>query len=278
MATVTITEILGGDNIAASRIVINNNFTLLQNAINTLETRLNTSYVPGGSLNVGDAQILKYNRPVTQTIFLVQASAQIDGNLSLGTPTNNATLGITGFLTVSEDLTVADDVTFSNTGSNNVFTNNLSTIVNDSKADLQWYSVGTKNPIVATQSLGAPYVLPITTATRVLHLSVAAFTGVGPTNIDTFQLPSVASVNNGQIVTLVFDDNTAAAGTFELDNTVNFDPAFDNSVLTTPNGNIVLNNTLPSDTDARFKGIWIDLMAGANGWKVIGAHVDALYI
>ena len=56
MATVTITEILGGDNIAASRIVLNNNFTLLQNAINTLETRLNTSYVPGGSLNVGDVQ------------------------------------------------------------------------------------------------------------------------------------------------------------------------------------------------------------------------------
>ena len=116
MATVTITEILGGDNIAASRIVLNNNFSLLQNAINTIETRLNTSYVPGGSLNVGDVQVLKYNRAVTQNIFLLQASGQIDGNLSLGTPTNNSTLGVTGFLTVSQDLTVNRIVGFTNYG------------------------------------------------------------------------------------------------------------------------------------------------------------------
>jgi len=69
MATITITEILGGDNIAASRVVLNNNFTLLQNAINTLETRLNTSYVPGGSLNVGDVQVLKYTRAITTNNF-----------------------------------------------------------------------------------------------------------------------------------------------------------------------------------------------------------------
>ena len=275
MATVTITEILGGDNIAASRIVINNNFTLLQNAINTLETRLNTSYVPGGSLNVGDAQILKYNRPVTQNIFLVQASAQIDGNLSLGTPTNNATLGITGFLTVSQDLTVADDVTFSNTGSNNVFTNNLPTVADDAYAETQHYAAGTKNPQVLTQSLTGPsYVLPITTATRVLHLNVAAYTGVGPTNIDTFQMPSVASVRPGQIVTIVFDTVAGAAGTFDIDNSVNFDPAFTNAAL----GNNIVFNTSFVATSNKFRGIWIDLVAGTNGWKVIGAHSDVNYI
>jgi hypothetical protein len=284
MATVTITEILGGDNIAASRIVINNNFTLLQNAINTLETRLNTSYVPGGSLNVGDAQILKYNRPVTQNIFLVQASAQIDGNLSLGTPTNNATLGITGFLTVSEDLTVADDVTFSNTGSNNVFTNNLSTVTNDSDADTQLYSVTAKNPVFLSQSAT---LLPITVNTRVLYLNVAAYTGVAPNNVAAWTLPAVGSANvvNGQKVIIRFDNAFSAAGTagtvFELDNTTNFDPAFNNAAVTTTSGNIELNSNINPDVttgDERFKGIWIELVAASTGWRVVGAHTDVLYI
>jgi hypothetical protein len=286
MATVTITEILGGDNIAASRIVINNNFTLLQNAINTLETRLNTSYVPGGSLNVGDAQILKYNRPVTQNIFLVQASAQIDGNLSLGTPTNNATLGITGFLTVSEDLTVADDVTFSNTGSNNFFTNNLSTVTNDSEADLQLYGiVSGKNPVFASQTAT---ILPITPNTRVLYLDVSAYTGIAPNNVDAWTLPSVASVTNGQKVIIRFNNAFSAAGTstalFELNNLTNFDPAFNNATLlaagSTASGNIVLNTTVAPDAtsaDQRFKGIWIELVAASTGWRVIGSHPDVTF-
>lgn len=278
MATVTITEILGGDNIAASRIVINNNFTLLQNAINTLETRLNTSYVPGGSLNVGDAQILKYNRPVTQNIFLVQASAQIDGNLSLGTPTNNATLGITGFLTISEDATIAKDVTFSNTGSNNVFTNNLSTVTDDSDADAQLYGVTAKNPSFLSQSAT---ILPITTNTRVLYLNVAAYTGVAPNINTSWTLPAVGSANvvNGQKVIVRFDNAFSAAGAvFELDNSVNFDPAFDNTAI---GGNIQLNTTISSDlatSDARFKGIWIELAAASTGWRVIGAHPDVTFI
>jgi hypothetical protein len=283
MATVTITEILGGDNIAASRIVINNNFSLLQNAINTLETRLNTSYVPGGSLNVGDAQILKYNRNITTNIFLVQASAQIDGNLSLGTPTNNATLGITGFLTVSEDLTVADDVIFSNNGNNNVFTNSLSTSTNDSDSDLQLYGiVSGKNPVFLSQSSS---VLPITQNTRVLYLNVAAYTGSVPNNISAWSLPAVGSANvaNGQKVIIRFDNAFSAAGTattdFELDNLTNFDPAFDNAAL--GGNNIKLNTTITPDvtnSDERFKGIWIELVAASTGWRVIGAHTDVTYI
>jgi hypothetical protein len=278
MATVTITEILGGDNIAASRIVINNNFTLLQNAINTLETRLNTSYVPGGSLNVGDAQILKYNRSISQTIFLLQASGQIDGNLGLGTPTFNAQLSVTGDISVSNFLGIEESVGFNNNSGTSTFNNYLSTEINDSLSDLQWYTAGTKNPVVLTQSLSGPaYQLPITGNTKVLHLDITAYTGVGPTNIDTFSLPPVSSVRNGQIITLVFDTQSGAPGTFELDNSTNFATPFSNATL---GYNIKLNNTIVSDIagDDRFLGIWIDLMAGSTGWKVIGAHPDVLYI
>ena len=261
MATVTITEILGGDNIAASRIVINNNFTILQNAVNTLETRLNTSYVPGGSLNIGDVQILKYNRAVTQNIFLLQGSGQIDGNLSLGTPTNAATLNITGLIQASQSLTVNEAVTFNNVPGTQAFVNSLQTITNDSHADEQWYPIATtKNPIVLTQSLLAPYVLPVTTSTSVLYLDVTAYTGVGPTNINIFQMPSVTAANDGQIVTLAFTGLSGANGTFEIDNSVNIDPAFNNAAI---GANIIFNNTIAnSSTDARFSGIWLTLVAG----------------
>jgi len=269
MATVTITEILGGDNIAASRIVLNNNFTLLQNAINTLETRLNTSYVPGGSLNVGDVQILKYNRAVTQNIFLLQASGQIDGNLSLGTPTNNATLGITGFVTVSEDLTVDENVDFVNVSGSAVFTNNLQNVEDDSYAHSQWYAATTKSPVVNVQTVLG--ILPVTTSTRVMHLVVSSV--VTPNEI--LVLPNPATLTQGQIFTLVFDTQSLSNLQYEIDNTTNWDPAFSNATL---GANIILNNTFNSLTNARFKGIWIDIAVGANGYKVIGAHTDALYI
>lgn len=270
MATVTITDILGGDNIAASRIVINNNFTLLQNAINTLETRLNTSYVPGGSLNVGDIQVLRYNRVITTNIVLVQASAQIDGNLSVGTPTNNATLGVTGFLTVSDDLTVADNVTFSNTGSINLFNNNLRTITDDGYADLQFNGITLKNPVFTSSAIT---LLPITAATRVLYIDVTAW---AVTHATDYTLPAVATL--GQHVRIAFTaaaSLAAAAVVFGLDNTTNFDPAFDNTALL--GANIQFNSTIVAN-NPRFGGIWIDLVATATGWKVTGAHADVLYI
>ena len=272
MATVTITEILGGDNIAASRIVLNNNFSLLQNAINTIETRLNTSYVPGGSLNVGDVQVLKYNRAVTQNIFLLQASGQIDGNLSLGTPTNNSTLGVTGFLTVSRDLTVNRIVGFTNTPGNLTFTNSLRNIEDDSYAHTQWYAGTTKSPVVNIQTVLG--ILPVTKSTRVMHLDASAVTATN----NILVLPTYTTLNNGQIFTLVFDTPSLSNLTYEIDNSTNWDPAFDNSALSTLSGNIVLNNTFNSLSDARFKGIWIDIAVGTFGYKVIGAHTDVVYI
>jgi len=72
MAVITITEILGGDNIAGSRLTLNDNFKKLANAINTIEKRLDTSFNPGGSLNVGNALIRKYTNAATTQILLVK--------------------------------------------------------------------------------------------------------------------------------------------------------------------------------------------------------------
>lgn len=257
MAVVTITEILGGDNIAASRVVINNNFTLLQNAINTLETRLNTSYTPGGSLNVGSIQALKYTRPVTTNIFLVQASAQIDGNLSLGTATNNATLGITGLVTVSQSVTVDGDVEFANDGDTMVFTNSAQTVINDSFSNAQWYGPTTKQAkqLIAT---GGADNISISDNTNVIRLDITNVVAA-----TALSMPDATTVTPGQVVTLAFDSDyqTAANRAFTLA-TANLDPAYTSA--------LALNNGVDSSTDAIGK-CWITLVAANNGWRVIGA-------
>lgn len=257
MAVVTITEILGGDNIAASRVVINNNFTLLQNAINTLETRLNTSYTPGGALNVGSIQALKYTRAISTNIFLVQASAQIDGNLSLGTATNPSTLALTGSATVSQALTIDGNVNFDNDGDTKVFTNSAQNIVNDSFSNAQWYGPTTKQQEQVVSTGGAHSVV-ITDNTNVIRLDIQ---NVVAATILT--MPDASTVTAGQIVTLAFDSayQTAANRAFTLA-TTNMDPAYGT--------NLALNNAVDSSTDAIGK-CWITLVAATNGWRVIGA-------
>ena len=48
MAVISITEILGGDNISGSRITINDNFKRLTNAINTISlTASGTTFTAG---------------------------------------------------------------------------------------------------------------------------------------------------------------------------------------------------------------------------------------
>jgi hypothetical protein len=270
MATVTVTEILGGDNIAASRPVINSNFLKLQNAINTLETRLNTSYVPGGSLNVGDVQVLKYTRPVTTNIFLCQASGQFDGNLGIGTATTPGTLAVLGGITASQALAVAAGITFSNTSGTSIFTNLARTTTNDAFSNQQWYAAGTKNPLVDVQAVAGSLAAAITQSTNVLYLDVSAVTAGN----EVLTLPAPGTLSFGQIVTLTIDSAsglTAAALTFEIDNSAGFDTAFDNTTL---GANIVLNTSLASDTDNQFLGIWITLLVSSTGWKVIGAHPD----
>lgn len=274
MATITITEILGGDNIAASRVVLNNNFSLLQNAINTLETRLNTSYVPGGSLNVGDAQILKYTRSIATNIFLVQASAQIDGNISIGTPTNPGNLTLTGATTVGDAITVGGAVNFTDSVTNQYFTNDLRTISTSAFSNVQWYDQATA---VDTQALLGDLTTVITNDTRVLHLNIATYTGVAPFDHNTFILPAANTLDNGQIITLAFSTTSGTTGIFSLDNTTVlgvFDPAFDNAAVA---GGIVFNSSIQS-TDSRFTGIWMTLIAGPTGWKVIDSHIDGTYI
>jgi len=83
MARITIQDILGTDNVGASRPVIMSNFKILADAINRMQAFLNTS-PSGGQLNVGSLNIERFSQPITTELLRLEASARIDGRLRVG--------------------------------------------------------------------------------------------------------------------------------------------------------------------------------------------------
>lgn len=94
MAQYTIQDILGSDNVAASRAVIQSNAKLLCDGLNKIETFLNTS-PNGGTLNIGNILVKKYSSPVTDEIFRIEASGRVEGSLTI-IKTLNVGTGIAG--------------------------------------------------------------------------------------------------------------------------------------------------------------------------------------
>lgn len=111
MAQLVIQDILSSDNVAVSRSVISSNFKVLVDGINKIETYLNTS-PNGGTLNIATLTVNKYSRPITDIIFTIQASANIAGNLTLGTVGQGTTLTINSIPTFNYDATFKKNVTF----------------------------------------------------------------------------------------------------------------------------------------------------------------------
>lgn len=97
---VTITEILETDEIAASRVTLNNNFSALKTAVDTItDTYLDTST---GDLTVNSATIQKLATDPISTIGLqVENSADVDGNMGVGQTLTTNALVVTNGITVS---------------------------------------------------------------------------------------------------------------------------------------------------------------------------------
>lgn len=275
MATITITEILGTDNIAGSRPTINDNFKKVAAAINTLETYLDTSFVPGAALNVGSALVKKYTRPITDQIFTCEATGLFGGNLNVGQD-----LGITRDFTVGRNQTVHGNLTLDGTvGINSIFTSTIPVSVDASLINQQFYN-GTGGGVnglnIDTQALTAPTTTSttrnITTTTSfpkvsVIRLSWLNFTNTGTNNCTTVQLPAVsdANVKKGQIITLLVDAVPVASTAgidFEL-STTNLDSSYtDVKFNTDPT---VLNN------DPRIRQAAITLYADSTGWRILNS-------
>lgn len=261
MAVITITEILGGDNIAGSRITINDNFKRLANAINTIETRLDTSFNPGGSLNVGNALIRRYTNPTSAQIFDCEATGLFQGNLSV-----LLDLGVTQSISTGLDLTVSRNTVFdgSAVGGGSLLSQVRSTFTNEF-VNQQLYTGTVSAPVVNPQSL--PQIPSATTRAissvanhSVLRIDLSTYDSTVTANsCDTIALPVGT---NGQILTVIIDTiSTNAMTNFQIDTTSNFDSAY----AGTP---IIIGNTNAPNTPG-VKKLAVTLFYSTTGWRVL---------
>lgn len=260
MAVITITEILGGDNIAGSRITINDNFKRLANAINTIETRLDTSFNPGGSLNVGNALIRRYTNPTSAQIFDCEATGLFQGNLSV-----LLDLGITQSANVGLDLNVSRNVIFDGAavGGGSLLSQVRSTFENEI-VNQQLFNGIPSALTVDPQTLVGPSIavrpIPSVLGHSVLRLDLSNYLSVPANNCDTIILPAVGGggCTDGQTLTVIV--NTPA-----LNPMLSFQ--IDSSTLAT-SSNIIIGNINTPDT-ANIRKLAVTLFADNNGWRVL---------
>jgi hypothetical protein len=268
MATVTITEILGGDNIAGSRITINDNFKKLANAINTIETYLDTSFTPGAALNVGSALIKRYTRPTTDQIFTCEATGLFSGNLNVGT-----SLGVTNSATIGQGLTVSGNLTLNGTaGAGSITTSSIPFSQNAAFLSPQLWASSTSNSLVIDPQLltGSGATRSITTTTAfgkvgVIRFDFSSYTGSAPNDCNTITLPSVTDPNvlQGQIIHLIVDTEAGAG----ISTNFAIDPStLDSGTYTT----VEFNGTAGSADDAAImRQSIITVFADDNGWRIL---------
>jgi len=265
MAVITITEILGGDNLAGSRLTLNDNFKKLASAINTIETRLDTSFNPGGSLNVGNALIRKYTNAVTSQIFTCEASALFQGNLNV-----SLDLGITKSINAGLDLNVSRNVLFDGAASGGgSFVSQVRSTFKHEIVNQQLSDGTTIAPTLNPQTLSGGTSRNITTVVgySVLRLDLSTYSGAGTTNCDTIILPSVggAGCTPGQILTVIIDTKSPVPcpSGFQIDK----------STLA-PNAGTPVNiaigvGTVINTDDVEVYKLAVTLFADHNGWRVL---------
>jgi len=265
MAVITITEILGGDNIAGSRLTLNDNFKKLANAINTIEKRLDTSFNPGGSLNVGNALIRKYTNAATTQIFTCEASALFQGNLNV-----SLDLGVTKSINAGLDLNVSRNILFDGaaTGGGS-FTSQVRSTFKHELVNQQLDNGTTIAPTLDPQTLSG------TTTTRnitsvigysVLRLDLSTYTGTGSTKCDKIVLPGVgtAGVTPGQILTIIVDKKSvnAIVGGFKIDSSTL-------AVTSTSPADIAIGvGAITTNLDEIYK-LSVTVFADHNGWRIL---------
>jgi hypothetical protein len=273
MAVITLTEILGGDNIAGSRITINDNFKRVSNAINTLETRLDTSFTPGGSLNVGNALIRRYTNPTTAQIFDCEATGLFQGNLNV-----LLDMGVSQSATITLDTTIGRNVNFTGSavGGPWTFTSNIRSTFTNELTNQQLYQGTVGAPAVDPQTLaggGTIRNLLSVSGHSVLRIITTTYLTSLANDCDTINLPVGTA---GQILTIILDDTTGATFPsanpmptgFHISNT-----NFAAGALTL--AQISMANSGTNVTTARNAAV--TLFADASGWRVLSFSGDVTY-
>lgn len=261
MATINTTQVLGTDTLGSFRIITNQNFTTVTNAINTLETFLNTSPA-NGDLNIGNILIKKGLNPDTTILFKNEASGQIDGNFTINKD-----------LTVNKFLNVNDVATFNNGITINGGTNKLLNIGNSTTEihikhqkgmfiDLQFDT--TTATIADVETSGVVFDLDITNK-RVVYLDYSGYTGSSGHNANELNLTGTPTPGQRIYIRIVSLPTTLPSVNFKIrtDATTSFSPEY--------NTTATLEFPVSAGSNA-IKKMWIELIYTTGGFKVINAH------
>lgn len=277
MATITITEILGGDNIAGSRITINDNFKKLAASINTIETYIDTSFTPGAALNVGSALVKKYSRAITDQIFTCEATGLVGGNLNVGQD-----LSVTRDGSFTRNLTTHGNVSFDGTASTaSTLSASIPFMLNAAISSPQYYAAATSNSLIINpQNLNTPSSTAVTrqiqatasfSKVSVIRLDWSTYTGSSTFTCKNVILPAVsnANVTNGQVITVIVD-NPAPSGTTGVDLQIATD-TLDGGIGGTYASVKFNDNTVIQSDSPKLRQAMITFIADSNGWRILHA-------
>lgn len=227
MATITIQEMLGGDNIALSRPVINSNFNILKDAINTVENYLNTSPV-GGELTVGKITVNIGSNVVTDVNFVNQTSARIEGNLQvLKSLTIEEACNLNNNLIVKNNTTIERNnstINYFNVQTRAKFDDVINIDIND--------TVITVDEAVAAPINVTDYGTTSKQGKNVLNIDLL---GAGT---ETTPILQIGDGDVGQLLFIRFPIAPVGTDTYELDNS-NFDPIYTSGVKFTGTGEVM---------------------------------------
>lgn len=119
--SITITEILGTDSISASRIVINDNFNILKDEINSIQVYLDPNAGTISNLNSIEGLILNIGNPGNYTLSASQSGIQLNadsvfnGNITINGIIRNSSFSILNEVNFPGGIATVDPITgFSN--------------------------------------------------------------------------------------------------------------------------------------------------------------------
>lgn len=252
---ISVTQILGTDSIAGSRITINNNFSVLKDAINTLETFLNPN-VSGGDLNIGNIVIKKLSNPVTSTLLNCEASALIQGNFNVNLDSVfNGNANINGLLTSDKGVEVTGNSTspYVKFGSINKIDLSYTNVrfIDEEFSTTVPLQVHLENP-----ASSGVYELDVTNL-RVVYLDYSAYTGASG-QTDTLKLIGTPSL--GQVLFIRIVNAPSTGGTFKISNTSLLDSIYTSTI-----------DFVGSDP-SELKKLFIELVYTPSGFVVKNAH------
>jgi len=274
MATISLIDLLGTDNVAVSRTDINKNFQTVENAVNTLETYLNTTPA-GGALSIGSTTLTLGANPIGTNLLVNQGSASIAGNLSVG-----LNLSLTGTANITANANIDGALTLTGSGITPGLTVGSAAIVPFRLQNVIFVEtqLATETPTsveVETVVGTGIYEIDITNKRKILLNYSSSLALADATSANFVRLTGTPI--QGQKVWIGIHEvgNPTAISNIYIDLT-GFNAKYDALTGITPfNATAGATNAavgFTGTTNNEFRRQWVEVLYDGATWEVIGAH------